>query len=85
MDVVFKLIVGGLFALAVIRVGMWMLRGLANPLPEPPPPGEMRRINLKFRCSVCGVELKMTAAPNEEPEPPRHCLEDMELVAPIED
>ena len=26
--------------------------------------------------------LKMTAAPDELPEPPRHCLEDMLLVAP---
>ncbi|HVM07683.1 MAG TPA: hypothetical protein VM345_04405 [Acidimicrobiales bacterium] len=84
MDIWIKLIVGGLFAYVVIRIGFWMLRGLANPLPAPPPPGEMRRINLKYRCSMCGVELKMTAAPNEEPEPPRHCQEDMELVAPIE-
>ena len=79
-----KLIVGGVFALLVIRAGVWMLRGLANPLPPPPPPGEMRKINLRYRCSICGVEIKMTAAPNEEPEPPRHCLEDMELVAPID-
>jgi hypothetical protein len=84
MDIWIKLIVGGLFAYVVIRIGFWMLRGLANPLPAPPPPGEMRRINLKYRCSMCGVELKMTAAPNEEPEPPRHCQEDMELVAPVE-
>jgi len=24
----------------------------------------------------------MTAAPDEDPEPPRHCLEDMDMVAP---
>lgn len=79
-----KIFFGLLFAYLVLRVGFWFLRGLANPLPAPPPPGEMRRINLKYRCSVCGVEVKMTAAPDEEPEPPRHCLEDMELVAPLE-
>ena len=37
MDVLIKLIVGGLFALVVIKIGFWMLRGLANPLPAPPP------------------------------------------------
>lgn len=84
MDIAFKLIVGGLFAYLVIRIGIWMLKGLASPLPGPPPAGEMRKIDLRYRCSICGVELKMTAAPNEEPEPPRHCQDDMELVAPVE-
>jgi hypothetical protein len=80
----FKIVVGLLFAYVVLRIGFWFLRGLANPLPPPPPSGEMRRINLRYRCTICGVELKMTAAPNEHPEPPRHCQEDMELVAPLE-
>ena len=80
----FKIVVGLLFAYVVLRIGFWFLRGLANPLPPPPPSGEMRRINLRYRCTICGVELKMTAAPNEDPEPPRHCQEEMELVAPLE-
>jgi hypothetical protein len=42
----------------------------------------MRRVNLHYRCSVCGVELRMTAAPDEVPPPPKHCTEDMDLVAP---
>ena len=79
-----KVVLGLAFAWVVLKLGFWFLRGLANPLPGPPPAGEMRRINLRYRCSICGVEVKMTAAPNEEPEPPRHCLEDMELVAPLE-
>jgi hypothetical protein len=33
---------------------------------------------------VCGVELRMTMAPDEDPPPPRHCMEDMEFVAPVE-
>ena len=39
-------------------------------------------MNLRYRCDVCGVELKLTAAPDEDPPPPRHCLEEMLLVAP---
>jgi len=79
-----KLILGAPMVYLSFRLGFWMLRGLANPLPGPPPAGEMRRVNLRFRCSICGLEIRMTAAPNEEPEPPRHCLEDMDLVAPVE-
>ena len=73
----------GLF-LVIMKVGLWVIRGFANPLPPPPPPGEMRRVNLRYRCSLCGTEVRMTSAVEEEPEPPRHCLEDMDLVAPIE-
>ena len=65
-------------------VGTGMLRSMTTPLPPPPPAGEMRRVNVRYRCSVCGLELRMTLAGEEDPEPPRHCMEDMDLVAPIE-
>ena len=80
-----KLLIGLGIAYVILKLGFWMLRGLANPLPPPPPAGEMRRVNLRYRCGVCGVELKLTAAPDEDPPPPRHCTEDMELMAPIID
>ncbi|HYX44065.1 MAG TPA: hypothetical protein VE760_03410 [Acidimicrobiales bacterium] len=79
-----KLVLSVVIFLVVMRVGLFVLRALSRPLPPPPPAGEMRRVNLRYRCTVCGVELKMTAAPDESPEPPRHCLEDMQLVAPVE-
>ncbi|MFZ9676228.1 MAG: hypothetical protein ACO3GZ_01410 [Ilumatobacteraceae bacterium] len=66
------------------RVGVGMLRSMTTPLPPPPPEGELRKVNVKYRCSVCGLEIKMMLAPEEDPEPPRHCLEDMDLVAPVE-
>ena len=62
-------------------VGIKVLRGLARPIPTPGP-GELRRVNLRFRCSVCGAEVKMVQASEELPEPPRHCQEPMDLVAP---
>jgi len=78
-------LLGGVVMLVVIwRAGIGMLRSMTTPLPPPPPAGEMRRIKLNYRCGVCGVELRMTMAPDEDPPPPRHCLEDMDLVAPIE-
>ncbi len=69
------------FFVVIMRVGMMVLSGLARPN-EPPPPGEMRRVNLRYRCSICGTEVRMTQAAEEMPPPPRHCQEEMDLVAP---
>lgn len=77
-----KLVLSLVFFVAVLRLGYGILRNLGRPIPPPPPPGELRKVNLRYRCSMCGAEVKMTAAPDEMPEPPRHCLEDMLLVAP---
>ncbi len=71
-------------AMIIIRLGIAVLRGFVRPMPEPPPPGELRAVRIMFRCSICGTEVRMTAANDEVPEPPRHCQEDMDLVAPIE-
>jgi hypothetical protein len=38
---------------------------------------------LRFRCSICGAEVRMVQAAEELPAPPRHCQEDMDLVAPL--
>jgi hypothetical protein len=84
MGAVIGIIVAVLVAAVLIKIGVALLRGLGSPLPPPPPDGEMRRVNLKYRCSVCGAQMKMTLATAETPEPPRHCMEEMDLVAPVE-
>lgn len=43
----------------------------------------MRKINVRYRCSVCGVELRVVMAPDEDPPPPKHCLEEMDIIAPL--
>ena len=68
----------------MIAIGMAMLRGIAKPIPEPPPAGELRKVKLNYRCSICGAEVRMTVAPDEDPDAPRHCQDEMDLVAPIE-
>ena len=69
----------------IMKVGYAMIAGLGVPVAEPPPPGELRKVRLMFRCSICGTEVRMTSANDEVPDPPRHCQEDMELVAPLYD
>ena len=76
---------GLLMAVVLWKLGIGMLRALSRPLPPPPPAGEMRRVNVRYRCGVCGVELRLTMAPDEDPPPPKHCLEDMDVVAPLYD
>lgn len=76
-----QLVVAVVAFVFIMRIGMFMLGGLARPHP-PPDPGEIRRVNLRYRCSICLTEVKMTQATEELPMPPRHCQEDMDLVAP---
>ena len=79
-----RTLVAVLVAAGLVRLGYAMISSLAEPIPEPPDPGELRKVKIMYRCSICGAEVRMTVAPQEDPEPPRHCLEDMELVAPID-
>ncbi len=76
--------IGALMVWFIWKVGLAMLRSMTSLMPPPPPAGEMRRINVRYRCDVCGVELRMVMAPDEDPPPPKHCTEDMIVVAPIE-
>ncbi len=66
-------------AMFIFRLGLAVLKMLATPIPEPPPAGELRKVKLQYRCSLCGTEVRMTVAPDEAPVPPRHCMDDMEL------
>jgi hypothetical protein len=68
----------------IFRLGLAVLKSFAQPVPEPPPPGEMRRVKLRYRCALCGMEIRIDRAVSEDPEPPRHCMEEMEVVASAE-
>ena len=76
---VLKIIVAVAVAVILLRTGIALLRALATPIPEPPPAGELRKVKLQYRCSLCGTEVRMTVATDEQPDPPRHCMDDMEL------
>ncbi len=81
LGLLFKLLIAIVVFVVIMRLGMLMLGGLATPHP-PPEPGLLRRVNLRYRCSICLTEVRMVQAAEELPPPPRHCQEDMDLVAP---
>ena len=80
---IFRILIAIAFSYAIIRFGLMMLRGMAAPIPEPPPAGELRKVKLHYQCQMCGTEVRMTMSTNEEPEPPRHCMQEMDLRAPV--
>ena len=80
MGVAFQVVLAVLVAYAIYRVGLMIIASFGTPVAEPPPPGELRKVRLDYRCDVCGSEIRMTRAPLEDPEPPRCCMEPMELL-----
>lgn len=79
-------VLGGIVIFLVLWfVGTGMLRSMTTPLPPPPPEGELRKVNVRYRCSICGSEVKMVLATDEDPPPPRHCGDEMDIVAPLYD
>ena len=75
-----NILVAMIAAIGLLMIGVTVLRALATPPPEPPPAGELRQVKLVYRCELCGTEVRMTTATKESPDPPRHCMEDMELL-----
>jgi hypothetical protein len=75
------IVIAVLFFVFVMRIGVALLRSLSEPPRDPPPSGELRKVRMEFRCSICGTEIRMSLANDETPEPPRHCMEDMDLVS----
>lgn len=73
-----------LLGVVIFRSGWFFLQSFATPPPKPPDPGTLRKVKLVYRCPTCGTEVRMTSAVAEDPEPPRHCMDDMELISSME-
>lgn len=69
----------------IFAIGFAVIGAFARPIPQAPPPGELRRVKLTYRCPTCGTELRMTLANDQIPQAPRHCADEMELTTPVED
>ena len=72
-------VVVALFAVVGIYViGAAALAKFKIAPPAEPDPDLVVPVDLKFRCTVCGTEVLMTAAQSgTEIDAPRHCREDM--------
>ena len=71
-------------ALAIYILGAALLRKFKVSPPTEPDPAELRKVDVRYRCSVCGSEVTMTTAAGDDPDAPRHCREDMVLVSGAE-
>ena len=79
------LLIAALAVWVLFKVGFAMLGGLAQPVPDAPPAGELRKVKIMYRCTICGTEVRMTTANDQMPEAPRHCMDEMELVTPVDE
>jgi hypothetical protein len=77
---ILRIVLGVAVAIVVYVIGASMLRKFQVAPPAEPDPADIKPVDLHFRCIVCGAEVTMTAA-QDDPDPPRHCREDMVLVA----
>ena len=78
----FKIAVALGAGLCIYLTGTFVIRSFAHGGPPAEPDiGRLRKVDYRYRCGVCGTEVTMTAAPEDEvPNAPRHCREDMNLV-----
>ena len=76
-----RIVVALAVAVPLYLIGASMLRKFHVAPPAEPDPDDIKPVNLRFRCIVCGAEVTMTAAQGDDPEAPRHCREDMVLIA----
>ncbi|MGF1596642.1 MAG: hypothetical protein ACFCVK_06880 [Acidimicrobiales bacterium] len=82
---VFRVVVALALMYVIVMGGVAVIGAFARPVPEAPPPGELRRVRLNYRCPTCGAELRMTLANDQIPQAPRHCADEMELVTPADE
>ena len=78
---VLKVLVAIVAFFCIYLSGTFVIRSFTHGPPAEPELGRLRKVNYRYRCTVCGTEVTMTAAPEDEvPNAPRHCREDMNLV-----
>ncbi len=77
---VLRVVVGLVGALTIYVVGAALLRKFKVAPEVEPDPETLRDVDVEFRCTICGTTVVMTTAAGDDPEPPRHCREDMVRV-----
>jgi hypothetical protein len=79
-----RILIAAAAAVVLYLLAVRLVRAMMRPgLPDAPDPSTLRPVAHRYRCTVCGTEVTMTSAPeDEEPDAPRHCKEDMTPVGP---
>ena len=72
-----RALVGYLIAATILSLGIGYFRSAGQSAPETTAE-EVGTSDLRYVCSVCGLELKVIVATNDKP--PSHCREKMDLV-----
>jgi hypothetical protein len=79
---VLRVVVALCAIVGIYLIGAGILAKFKIAPPAEPDPDQVVPVDLRFRCTVCGAEVVMTAAQADtEIDAPRHCREDMVLVS----
>lgn len=74
-----KVLIAVAVGVAIWTVAMRIIRMLAEPPPDVNP-DDIVPTEVKYRCSICGTEVTMTAVSTVESAAPKHCREEMDEV-----
>lgn len=78
---IFKVFIALVVALAIYQFGVAMVKAVGR-VPDEAEPEQLEDVEVRFECTVCGTRVTMTARPEGDvPQAPRHCMEEMALVA----
>ena len=77
-----RILIAVFVAVLLYLLAVRLVRAMMRPgPPDEPDIAMLRPVDFHYRCTICGAEVTMTAAPGvDEPDAPRHCKDDMVLV-----
>ena len=64
----------------IFLLGRWGVRVLATGGPPDVDPDDVIDVEIPYRCIVCGMQLTITHAQDDEVPAPRHCHEEMARI-----
>jgi hypothetical protein len=75
---ILRVLLGIAVALFIYVTGAAVIRKFKIEPDSEPDPDQVVEVNVRFRCTICGAEVVMTAAQDADAiDAPRHCREDM--------
>ena len=82
--IIVQILIGIAIALVIYVTLAGALRKFWMGPPAEPDPETLEKVDIAYRCAVCGAEVTMTVAPQGDVlDAPRHCKEDMIIVTPV--